>query len=69
MPDPMYTRRRRGSARFDPYYKVQWFDETSLAWRDQQESHASVAAAQAAFIPGRRCRVMAVTERGRMPLA
>lgn len=62
-------KRTRGSVRFAPYYKVQWFDETSMAWRDVQQAHPSEEAARAAFVPGRRCRVMAITERGRQALA
>lgn len=62
-------KRTRGSVRFEAYYKVQWFDETSLCWRDVQQAHPSEAEARAAFIAGRRCRVMAITERGRQALA
>lgn len=61
--------RQRGSARFAPYFKVQWFDETSMAWRDIQRQHSSEAEARGAFIDGKRCRVMAVTERGRQAIA
>ena len=68
MSDRSYTPRSRGSARFAPYYKVQWFDETSVAWRDVQQAHATEGEARAAFIPERRCRVMAITERGRQPM-
>jgi hypothetical protein len=57
--------RQRGSVRFAPYYKVQWFDETSLCWRDVQQAHSSETEARAAFLADRRCRVMAITERGR----
>ena len=68
MPGHAYTRRERGSARFAPYYKVQWFDDRTMAWRDVQRQHATEDAARRAFVDGRRCRVMAVTEAGRAPL-
>jgi 4'-phosphopantetheinyl transferase EntD len=61
--------RTRGSVRFEPYWKVQWFDEVSMAWRDIQQAHPSEAAARAAFIDGRHCRVMAITELGRQAVA
>lgn len=69
MPDAAYSRRTRGSARFAPYFKVQWFDERTMAWRDVQAAHATENEARAAFMPDRRCRVMAVSESGRAPLA
>jgi len=68
MPDPMYTRRRRGSARFDPYYKVQTYDPRSMTWRDVQRSHPTAQSAADAFPPGERCRVMLVTMDGRRPV-
>jgi len=52
-----------------PYYKVQWRDTRSLAWRDVQQVHPTPAAAQAAFLPGKQCRVMEVREQDRSPLA
>jgi hypothetical protein len=42
------AKRTAGSARFDPYWKVQWFDKTSITWRDIQRSHQTREAAQAA---------------------
>ena len=51
-----------------PYYKVQWWDAISLTWRDVQKAHATIGDAQAAFMPGRTCRVMQINERGRHPL-
>jgi hypothetical protein len=53
--------RQRGSARFATYYKVQWYDTTSLCWLDIQQLFPSIAAARAAHPPRRRCRVMEVT--------
>jgi hypothetical protein len=61
-------RRRAGSVRFAPYYKVQWRDERLGAWVDVQRQHASLAEARAAFLPGVRCRVMEITMAGRRPL-
>jgi hypothetical protein len=60
--------RTKGSCRFETYHKVQWFDERSLTWRDVHRAYATVAEAQAAFVPGKRCRVMVITETGRSPL-
>ena len=42
------AQRTKGSARFDPYWKVQWWDRTSLAWRDIQQAHQTREAAQKA---------------------
>ena len=60
--------RIRGSVRFDPYYKVQWWDERNLAWHDVQIRYDTVAGAMAAFISGKRCRVIEITETGRRSL-
>jgi hypothetical protein len=43
--------RQPGSARFAVYYKVQWWDATSLSWLDIQQSFASLAAARGAYRP------------------
>jgi hypothetical protein len=61
--------KQRGSARFEPYYKVQWFDEISMCWRDVQQAHPTEAGARSAFIDGRRCRIMEINMRGRQVLA
>lgn len=61
--------RTKGSCRFAPYYKVQWYDAASLCWRDVQKAHTSPESARANFIPGKQCRVMQITERGRAPIA
>lgn len=60
--------RTRGSVRFDPYYKVQWWDATSLAWRDIQLAHPTEAQARAAAPEGR-TRVMEIAPGRRTPLA
>lgn len=60
--------RTKGSCRFDPYYKVQWYDAASLCWRDVQKAHKTAAEAEANYLRGKQCRTMEVTEAGRMPL-
>jgi hypothetical protein len=40
--------RKPGSARFATYYKVQWYDATSLCWVDIQQSFPSPEDARAA---------------------
>lgn len=65
---PQYRARIRGSARFSPYYKVQWYDAITMAWRDVQHKHPSVVDARAAYLRGTRCRVMGITEQGRNPV-
>jgi hypothetical protein len=60
--------RTKGSARYAAYFKVQWWDDCTVAWVDVQKSHPTLEAARAAYRPGVRCRVMEITERGRRPL-
>lgn len=62
-------RRRAGSVRFDPYYKVQTWDARSSTWVDIQkrfdtESEARVRAAAV----GGRTRLMRISETGRGPV-
>jgi hypothetical protein len=60
------TRRRtRSSVRFDPYYKVQWYDPAQLAWRDARGRFATAEEARASAPGGRRCRVSEITMTGR----
>ncbi len=61
--------RRPGSARFDPYYKVQWYDDRSRAWIDIQRAHPTIATARAAYVTGKTCRVMRITMKGRGPIS
>ena len=63
-----YRPRRADSARFDVYFKVQFFDETSLAWFDIQKQFPTREAAVKAYLEGRKCRTMEVNEKGRRPL-
>lgn len=59
-------RRVTGSVRFDPYFKVQWWDERSLAWLDIQRAHDTLdAATAAAMAHGGTTRIMRVTPDGR----
>ena len=60
--------RTPGSVRFATYYKIQWWDEISLAWRDIQKAHDSIESAQSAMRPGRQWRIMEITQDGRRPL-
>jgi hypothetical protein len=60
--------RTKGSCRFENYYKVQFWNERQLAWHDVQKSHPTSDDARAAFIPGKKCRVMEVTTKGRNPM-
>ena len=60
--------RTKGSCRFAPYFKVQFYEEHNLAWKDVQKQHPDEASARKAFPAGKQCRVMAVTEKGRRPL-
>lgn len=60
--------RRRGSVRFDPYYKAQFFRPLDFSWQDIQQRCATLAGAQALFTPGKRWRVMRIDMRGRAPV-
>jgi hypothetical protein len=57
--------RTKGSCRFTAYYKVQFFDDKNLTWKDVQKAHPSEKDARANFISGKTCRVMEVSEAGR----
>ena len=60
--------RDKSSARFEPYFKLQWFDEISFAWKDLQKSFQSESDAKAKATLGKQWRVMKITEKGRFPL-
>jgi hypothetical protein len=60
--------RRAGSARFDTYYKVQWYDPRNCAWHDVQKQYPTAEAAAAAYPAGKRCRTREVTPAGRRAL-
>lgn len=64
--------RRSGSVRFDPYYKIQWYDPVSVSWRDVQRRFATPEAAHRyapALCPSvaPRYRLMVVDMAGRAP--
>lgn len=69
--------RRPGSVRFATYWKCQWRDEISMAWRDVQQSFddpdgaADAARFRKGFFPkeGVVWRLMEISEEGRRPLA
>lgn len=70
--------RKYGSARFDPYYKVQFWNVRNHSWQDVQRSFETAEAAEEALIvgrvsPPRGCsdthRLMYITESGREPVA
>ena len=69
-------RRRSGSVRFDPYFKVQFYNERQLAWQDVQRAFDTPEAAEAAvaageIVPPPQCntahRLIHVGEHGRAP--
>ena len=60
--------RTKGSCRFAAYYKVQYYEDSQLAWKDIQKTHPTEKEAQTNFIAGKKCRVIEVTEKGRKPL-
>ena len=60
--------RRRGSTRFEPYYKVQWYDGQAMAWRDIQKAHPDKASALAALPAEKEARIMRVAMDGRVPV-
>ena len=60
--------RAKGSCRFEPYYKVEWYDKIALCWRVIQKAHPTEAKARESFLNGKQCRIQQVTERGRNTL-
>lgn len=58
--------RTRDSVRFDPYFKVQYYER--YAWNDIQQRFYDQAEAVAAYPPGVRCRLMRIDEQGRAPV-
>lgn len=57
--------RRAGSARFDAYYKVQWYDTRACAWRDVQKQRPTPEAAAAAYPADKQCRTVEISPKGR----
>lgn len=63
-----HRRRTAGSARFDPYYKIQYWQPRSCAWLDYQRQYETVEAAEAVaarLYPDTEWRLMYVTDAGR----
>lgn len=56
--------RSRGSCRFEPYFKVQFYDQRAAAWKDIQRSHPTESGARAAAPVGV-FRLVTVSESGR----
>ena len=68
------NQRTPDSCRFAEYWKVQWRDEVTCAWRDIQKKHFTIEAAQAAAAGyqqkhGCAARLMSVTMAGRKAVA
>ena len=59
--------RKRGSCRFEPYFKIQWYDQAAMAWRDVQKAHPTEQAARAALPAEGKARVMRIAMDGRTP--
>ena len=67
--DPVWKPRRQHKRH--TYYKVQWFDDVSLTWRDEKESFDSKDEANSLRLSKhaeRRTRLMVVEGRTRYPL-
>jgi hypothetical protein len=60
--------RDKTSVRFEPYFKLQWFDEISFAWKDVQKAFPTEALARSKATADKKWRVMSITEQGRFPL-
>jgi len=60
--------RTKGSCRFDPYYKVEWYDPTALCWRVIQKAHPTEKQAREAMPKTKTCRLQKVTETERITL-
>lgn len=59
------TKRKRGSCRFAPYYKLEWYDTLWSVWRPLQRAFATIALANGAKAKGSKWRVFEVSETGR----
>jgi hypothetical protein len=60
--------RSKGSAQFEPYYKVQVWEARSVAWKDIQKAFPTAEHARASFLSGKECRIMEISMTGRRPL-
>lgn len=62
-------KRRPGSVRFDPYFKVQRWEPRSAVWIDVQRAYPTEDdARRAAGLLAGRTRIMEIDENGRRPL-
>lgn len=76
MPDRAYRRRTRGSARFDPYYVLDWYDHVWGVWRPDRTGRFETAWQAQQATTGRTVngrlpegwRVVEVTTHGRAPI-
>jgi hypothetical protein len=63
------VKRRAGSVRFDPYFKVQRWEPRSAVWIDVQRAYETPEdALRAAGLLAGKTRVMEIDEDGRRPL-
>ena len=60
-----FVKRKSGSCRFSPYFKLEWRDERIGAWRPLQKSFPTIEAARAARAHGKTWRTFEVSETGR----
>lgn len=58
-------KRKSDSCRFDPYYKMEWFDHNMFVWRPMQKSFNSIEQAKAAQSKHKTWRIFEVSESGR----
>ena len=56
--------RTQGSCRFEPYYKLEWRDESIGAWRPIQKSFPTINLAKAAQKVGKIWRIIERSEKG-----
>jgi hypothetical protein len=54
--------RTKGSCRFAPYFKVEWYDPIALCWRVIQKAHPTEQEARDAMPKNKQCRIQKVTE-------
>jgi hypothetical protein len=54
--------RTKGSCRFEPYYKVEWYNHTAFCWHVIQKAYPSEQKARDAMPKDKTCRLQKVTE-------
>jgi len=60
-----YIKRKPGSCRFSPYYKLEYFDNKICAWKPKQVRYYTIEDALKNTKPNGKWRVYKVTETGR----